>query len=132
MNLKFRIWSDYHKKFVVEGGEFGLQRLFEDFSATVRGKWNRDEDYSMPSHIGDYKITQFTGLTDKNGQDIYEGDILKWRIGGNFSEVVFSNGSFFVKGINWGAFWYLGDYNDSYEIVGNIFQTHLDNQAKDA
>jgi len=79
-NLKFRVWSDYHKSFVIEGGGFGLQRLFEDFSFTLRGRFSRGEDYKMPSNVEDYEINQWTGLVDKNGIDIYQGDYLSFTI----------------------------------------------------
>lgn len=132
MNHKFRIWSDYHKKFVVEGGEFGLQRLFEDFSATLKGRWQRNDDYKMPSHIGDYKITQWTGLLDRNNKEIYCGDI----VSGEFYDteyhhsetieapVVFNNGAFNISSSNW--------HKPSLQIVGNIFENPLDKQSKAA
>lgn len=77
MIKKFRVWSDYHKEFLIQGAEFGLQRLFEDFSVALMGKWQRNEDYKMPFRISDYKIQQWTGLTDSQGVEIYEGDILE-------------------------------------------------------
>lgn len=78
--IKFRVWDEKLK------GMFPVDRLEQEF-----GKWliNGNEPYWL-------HLMQFTGLTDKNGVEIYEGDILTFAIGLKFQRgvVVFSKGSF--------------------------------------
>lgn len=111
--IKFRIW-DIHSHLKCYSNQYSLYCANGVISNGVHVDGEKKR----------YIAQQFTGLYDKNGKEIYEGDILKWHEGDHeLSEVVFQNGSFFVKGVNWGALWYIGDYNDSYEIVGNVFET---------
>lgn len=72
-------------------------------------------------------ISEFTGLTDKNGKKVFEGDILQFSYTGKnlgvngIAPVVFENGKF---GVLWG--WHKelvcldGFANTVVEVVGNI------------
>lgn len=106
--IKFRAWCNTKKDFVDPiYNNVNLSHIFE---------------------LGFYEMEQFTGLTDKNGTEIYEGDILQF---GNraIQEVKFENGCFTVFDEPLG--WDFDNFEDGIrvpikcdlrfcEVIGNI------------
>ena len=112
--LKFRAWYEKEKYMAIQGTP-DLETL-----------------QSFMFHFGDNVLMQFTGLYDKNGKEIYEGDIVTYkRSVGNWTgkfmttthKVIFTEeinafvmeyGSSYIKlRKHWGY---------EYEVIGNIFE----------
>lgn len=67
--LKFRVWDAVNKKMIVLNNHASSDTLF----MTLDGHFFKDGVKQ------DYIPLQFTGLLDKNGKEIYDGDILFYR-----------------------------------------------------
>ena len=113
--IKFRVYDKENKNIYPVGGYFFEEEGLGDFDLAQTNKR--------------YTLMQFTGLHDKNGKEIYEGDIIKCDIDNGIDEVVwkrrvscFSTKKPPVDGVKDGLI-SLGILDmEKYTVVGNIYE----------
>jgi len=154
--IKFRAWDEqaktmHHNFQSIKSGDLNIGGI--DWIIPLEPITNEDWIERLTEHCKEaphsrdqFKLMQFTGLLDKDGKEIYEGDILRgmWGEQGHterqeiVGSVVFDNGCFEWKtwlksfrgfdgrhSIMWRDYFPSGDEfreMDAIEIIGNIYE----------
>lgn len=116
MTPKFRAWDRIKK------------RMFLVLEIDYENELVSDETYWNTTPFDDVKLMQSTGLRDKNGVEIYEGDIVRFTLTDGFSYITIEDGVVTYKLCAFYVVNRLGEYliSDIYtndiEVIGNIYE----------
>lgn len=119
--IKFRIWDGEKFYFTTKQIDIFPAGLSDTYGLFFKITPNERVE-TGPSGYGLAKkviIQQFSGLYDKNGREIFEGDVVK--IGDRFKQVIFDLGMFYIDE-EYGDLVPVSEVDNIMEVVGNIFE----------
>ena len=126
IELEFRAYSKIFKKYIFKGFHFfGEVLTFDMFGQFISENWqeySKHYDQKLLA-VNDFLIEQFIGRNDKNGNKIYENDIIR---GGAWTReryaVIFDQHNCqFCGRTKYGEIYFLTETDEEYcKIIGNI------------
>lgn len=120
--IKFRAWDKKSKCMAKLIGFKDLEKAIQVIYLDEDG----DETFAIVDRE-QIELMQYTGLNDKNGKEIYEGDIVKAEESKIVCEVIYTEGAMFM--LNWhDTKWGNDEYHHyglgafTLEVIGSIYE----------
>ena len=110
--IKFRAWDKRYKEYIKNVMVDGCGKVYFDDGVATQ------DDL-------DIHVEQFTGLTDVNGKDVYEGDIIKSNYKyaqPKVSQIIIENGNSYILGedLATGNEMLVSDHISEIKVIGNV------------